>query len=291
MATTTPGLLFPSTGRLWSRSSSQDCEPRWDDRQKAKASTRLPATSPEPFVESPPSPSVVFVIERDTPLRRSLDALPPDEHRRVETVASISALLAPQRTCAPSCLVLDVSRPDSELPLPPWPMDIPVICVVDPTDISRCVRAMKAGAVDVLSAPVGSAPLLDAIRLAWSCSEIRLRRETELEGMRKRYASLSPREREVMVRVTSGLLNKQVAEDLGISVTTVKAHRGRVMRKMSARSAASLVMMAIMLQSAPSEQLARAAPAQSAIQTSADERQSRDVVGQRLREGLADRRR
>lgn len=291
MATTTPGLQVHSTRRLWSRPPSQDSKPRWDERQKAEASTRSPATSPDAFVEPPPASSVVFVIERDTTLRRSLEALPPDERRRVETVGSIGALLGRQRRLAASCLVLDVSRPDSELPLPPWPTDIPVICVVDPTDISRCVRAMKAGAVDVLSAPVGRAPLLDAIRLALSCSEKRLRRESELEGMRKRYASLSPREREVMVRVASGLLNKQVAEDLGISVITVKAHRGRVMRKMSARSAASLVMMAIMLQPAPSEQLARAAPGQSAIQTSADERQSRDVVDLRLREALADRRR
>jgi FixJ family two-component response regulator len=291
MATTTPGLQSHSTRRLWSGSLSQDSEPRWADRQRAKASTRLPATSPDAFVESPPAASVVFVTERDTSLRGSLDALPPDERRRVETVASISALLAPPRTRGPSCLVLDVSRPDSELPLPPWPTDIPVICVADPTDISRCVQAMKAGAVDVLSAPVGGTALLDAIQLALSCSEKRLRRQIELDGMRKRYASLSPREREVMVRVASGLLNKQVAEDLGISVITVKAHRGRVMRKMSARSAASLVMMTIMLQPAQSDQLARAAPAQSAIQTSADERQSRDVVGLRLREGLSDRRR
>jgi FixJ family two-component response regulator len=289
MATTTPELQVHSTRHLCSRSASQDSETRRDDRQRAAASTRSRATSPGLFLASSSAISVVFVIERDIRLRQSLNALPPDEHRRVETVASIGALLARQQTCLPSCLVLDVSRPDSELLLQSWPGDIPVVCVADPTDIPRCVRAMKAGAVDVLSAPVGGAALLDAIQLALSCSEQRRRQQIELEEMRKRYASLSPREREVMLRVASGLLNKQVANDLGISVITVKAHRGRVMRKMKARSAASLVMMAIMLQAAPSEQLARAAPAQSTMQTSADERQSRDVIGLRLREALADR--
>jgi len=291
MATTTPELRFHSTRHLCTRSASQASETLRDDRQRAGAATRSPATSPSLCLASPPATSVVFVIERDTRLRRSLDVLPPDERRRVETVASIGALLARQQTCLPSCLVLDVSRPDFELLLQSWPSDIPVVCVADPTDIARCVRAMKAGAIDVLSAPVGGAALLDAIQLALSCSEKRHREQIELAEMRKRYASLSPREREVMLRVAAGLLNKQVANDLGISVITVKAHRGRVMRKMKARSAASLVMMAILLQAAPSEQLARAAPAQSTMQTSADERQSRDVIGLRLREALADRRR
>jgi FixJ family two-component response regulator len=244
---------------------------------------RSPATSPALSVESPPAAAVVFVLESDTALRRSLNVLPHDERWRVEAVASVGALSDPQRRPAPCCLVLDVSRPDSELPLPPWPTDIPVICITDPTDISLCVRAMKAGAVDVLTGPIRGAPLLDAIRLTLSCGEKRLRQEIELHAVRERYASLSAREREVMVMIASGLLNKQVADDLGISVITVKAHRGRVMRKMMARSAASLVMMAIMLQLAPSEQPARLAPGRSALQVP-EERYTRPRADLEVRE-------
>jgi FixJ family two-component response regulator len=239
---------------------------------------KSPVPSPAPGIGSPRAASIVFVIESDASVRRSLDTLAHEESWRVETVTSIDALLDRQRAGVPGCLVLDVSRPDSELPLP-WPTHMPVLCVTDPTDIARCVRAMKAGAVDVLTAPVGGAPLLDAIRLALSCSETHIRQQSRLDQMRERYASLSAREREVMVMVASGLLNKQVADDLGISVITVKAHRGRVMRKMMARSAASLVMMAIMLQLAPSEELERAAPARLAAQASAKEQYVRHRAG------------
>jgi DNA-binding CsgD family transcriptional regulator len=119
---------------------------------------------------------------------------------------------------------------------------------MDAGDVSLCVHVMKAGAADVLTKPVGTAPLLEAVRLALNRSEDTLRREVELNEVRERYASLSRREREVMALVVSGLLNKRVAHELGISEITVKAHRGRAMGKMNAKSLADLVKMAIMLQ-------------------------------------------
>ena len=125
---------------------------------------------------------------------------------------------------------------------------MPVICITTAGDVSLSVRAMKAGAADVLTKPVSQAPLLDALRLALDRSEEDLREEVELNGMRERYLSLSGREREVMALVASGLMNKQVGAELGISEITVKAHRGRMMRKMEARSLARLVIVAARLQ-------------------------------------------
>jgi FixJ family two-component response regulator len=210
-------------------------------------------TSSDPFVESPPASSVVFVIESDSLLRRTLDTLSHDGLWRIETVTSLRALLELRRTPAPCCLVLSVSQPDSDLPVQPWPGDIPMICIMEAGDVSLSVRAMKAGALDVLTKPAEGALLLDAVRLALKRSEERLRQEAELNRVRARYASLSRREREVMALVARGRMNKRVAGDLGISEITVKAHRGRVMRKMQARSFASLVIMSFLLQLTPPE--------------------------------------
>jgi FixJ family two-component response regulator len=210
------------------------------------------STAPDLFFKSPPASSVVVVIGGDTSLRRALDAVAHDAGWRTETVTSISALVDQRRTFTPGCLVLDVSQPESDdLLLRQWPTHIPVICITDAGDVSLSVRAMKAGAVDVLTKPVGRALLLDAVRLALNRSAEGLRQEVELNEMRERYASLSRREREVMTLVASGLMNKQVAGELGISEITVKAHRGRVMRKMKARSLANLVIMADRLQLKP----------------------------------------
>lgn len=236
-------------------------------------------TSSEQLVKPPTPSSVVFVIESDSRLRRSLDALAHHAPWRFETVSSLSALLELKRPALPCCLVLDASRPHSELPPQPWPSDIPVICFIEAGDVSLSVRAMKAGALDVLTRPVEDSRLLDAVRLALQRSEECLMHESELNRMRSRYASLSRREREVMALVASGRMNKLVAGDLGISVITVKAHRGRVMRKMKAQSLANLVIMSILLQLVPSDQTSRSNPARVAIQASAEERHARLAVG------------
>jgi FixJ family two-component response regulator len=208
-----------------------------------------PLTSPGLLFDFPTASSVVFFMDSDTPLQSVLSTLTRGARWRTEAVPSISALLGRPRAFAPSCLVLDVSQLDSVDFLPRlWAIEMPVICVTDVGDVALSVRAMKAGAVDVLTKPVSSAPLLEAVRQALNLSELGLRRQVELNEMRRRYGSLSRREREVMALVASGLINKHVARELGISEVTVKAHRGRVMRKMKTESFANLVMIAARLQ-------------------------------------------
>lgn len=209
----------------------------------------LRLSAPDPRAESETTYPVVFVIQSDTALRGTLDSVALGAHWRTETVPSVSALHRRQRRVAPSCLVLDVSRSDCEdFPSRAWPMDMPVICVTGVGDVSLCVRAMKAGAVDVLTKPVGSGPLLEAVRMALNRSEAGLREEIALREMRRRYASLSPRQREVMTMVASGMMNKHIARELAISEVTVKAHRGCMMAKMKCRSLAHLVVVAARLQ-------------------------------------------
>jgi FixJ family two-component response regulator len=211
-----------------------------------------------------PIPARVFVIDGDTSLRWTLDALAHGACWRCEMIPSVSALLGRRRPLAPSCLVLDVSQRELDDALPrPWPAHMPVICITDVGDVPLSVRAMRAGAVDVLTKPVARAPLLEAIRLALNTSEISLGREVQLSEMRERYASLSRREREVMVLVASGLLNKHVGRELGISEVTVKAHRGNVMRKMKTQSLATLVMVAAQLQLTQYDDPASASPRRS----------------------------
>jgi len=207
--------------------------------------------APGRFLAPLPELPLVFVIGSDISLRQEVDALAHSARWRTETVTSTSALLDQRRTSGPSCLVLDISQlePDHLDPRQ-WPTEMPVICITAAGDVSLSVRAMKAGAADVLTKPVGSALLLDAVRLALNQSEEGLREGVELNGIRERYLSLSGREREVMALVVSGLMNKQVGGELGISEITVKAHRGRMVRKMKARSLANLVMIAARLQAA-----------------------------------------
>jgi len=201
--------------------------------------------------ETAPEP-IVFIVDDDADVRESLEALGRGGGWRPEAFDSASAFLRRPRSSGPSCLVLDVSLPDlNGLELQRRIADdrseIPIIFITGFGDIPMTVKAMKAGAVEFLTKPFGDEVLLAAIRQAMERSRAALGRAAELESVQRDYATLSPREREVMELVVAGLLNKRVAAELGISETTVKGHRGVVMRKMHADSLAELVNMAARL--------------------------------------------
>jgi FixJ family two-component response regulator len=192
--------------------------------------------------------SVVFVVDDDVSVRESLELLICGEGWRAETFASAKEFLGRPRPSAPNCLILDLSLPDLngldlQSAIAPDRGEMPIIFITGYGSVPTTVRAMKAGAIEFLTKPFGDAELLGAIRDALARSEAALREDGEVQSLRAHYATLSTREREVMALVVSGLLNKQVGGELGISEITVKAHRGRVMQKMQAGSFADLVRM------------------------------------------------
>jgi FixJ family two-component response regulator len=195
--------------------------------------------------------ATVFIVDDDVSVRESLGLLIESAGWRPETFASGPEFLARPRILAPSCLVLDVVLPTLNgcdlQALVADRADMPIIFMSGHLDVGIAVRAMKAGAVDFFTKPLVGDVLLNTIRSAISRSAAALGNAESMRALRNDYASLSSREREVMMRIVVGRLNKQVGSELGITEATVKAHRGQVMRKMKATSLPDLVCMATRL--------------------------------------------
>src|SRR5215813_891588 len=192
---------------------------------------------------------IVFVVDDDVSVRESLELLIQNEGWQPKAFASAQEFLDCPRALVPNCLLLDISLPgmnglDLQKRIAIERTDMPIIFITGSGDVPKSVQAMKAGAVEFLTKPFNDEVLLTAIRQALERSRLALAQEAEIRELRDRYVSLTPREREVMGLVVSGLLNKQVGGELGISEITVKAHRGQVMQKMKANSVADLVKMA-----------------------------------------------
>jgi FixJ family two-component response regulator len=198
------------------------------------------------------APPVVYVVCGDVALRQSLKSLIDSAGWRLEAFASPREFLARGQTLLPSCLVIDGSPPDRDdlhllERITAERSDIPAIFILGDGDVSMTVKVMKAGASEVLTKRYRHEVLLDAIGLALERSRSALEDEDAAQVLHERYVSLSRREREIMALVVLGRLNKQIAGELGISEITVKAHRGRMMRKMMARSVPQLVLMYVRL--------------------------------------------
>jgi FixJ family two-component response regulator len=190
----------------------------------------------------------VYVVDSDASMRQALAKLISSVHLQVKLFDTAREFLQWQRSDVPSCLVLDVrlndlNGLDLQSQLADSGIHIPIIFVTAYGDVSMSVRAMKAGAVDFLTKPYKEQDVLDAIFLALERDRVRLAHESEIDGLRRRFRSLTRRERDVVTMVASGALNKHIADRLGVSENTVKAHRRRAMDKMQARSTPELVKM------------------------------------------------
>jgi FixJ family two-component response regulator len=192
---------------------------------------------------------IVFVVDDDASIRDALKSLIRSVGLKVELFGSPGEFLQGKRPDAPSCLILDVRMPgesglDLQRELAEANIHIPTIFITGHGDIPMSVRAMKAGAVEFLTKPFRDQDLLDAIRVALERDRAKRKHEAEIASLRQRWESLTPREQQVLPLVVSGLLNKQIAGEIGTSETTVKVHRGQLMRKMGADSLADLVRLA-----------------------------------------------
>jgi FixJ family two-component response regulator len=200
----------------------------------------------------------VFVVDDDESVRESLELLVRNAGWRPVVCASGAEFLARPRVLEPSCLILDVALPDLDgfdlQKLIADRNDLPIIFLTAYSDVPMTVRAMKAGAVEFLTKPFDEQVLLDAVRQAIDKSSVAVAKEAEIRALRECYVTLSHRERQVMGLVVTGLLNKQVGGELGISEVTVKAHRGMVMKKMKAATLPDLVYMASRLQITPADE-------------------------------------
>jgi FixJ family two-component response regulator len=202
---------------------------------------------------------IVFIVDDDVSVRESLELLVRNENWKPETFASALEFLNHPRALVPSCLILDLSLPglnglELQKQLAVERSNTPIIFITGYGDVPKTVQAMKAGALEFLTKPLNNDVLISAIRKALERSRLALAQATEMQELRDRYASLTSRERQVMALVVSGLLNKQVGGELGISEITVKAHRGQVMQKMKADSLATLVKLAAKLHFGVNEQ-------------------------------------